>query len=146
MTFCRRFSLAVAGIALLGACSALSGPTQHVEVNVSGATFERIGSPAIATVPFNVRNRGSASVFVARCDTRVMAAVDRWNGQSWVEYSGDACLAIYPMAALEVAPGASAGASQLVDEPGKYRLRIGAANAATSDLDWTIVSTHFEVL
>jgi hypothetical protein len=146
MTFCCRYSLAGAGIALLGACSALSGPTKVVEVNVSGATFERIGTPAIATVPFNVTNRGSASVFVARCDTRVMAALDRWNGQGWVLYSADACPAIYTTAALEIAPGASAAASRSVVEPGKYRLRIGAADAATSDLDWSIVSSHFEVL
>ena len=146
MAFCRRFSLAGAGMALLGACSAISGPTKVVEVNVAAATFERVGTPAIATVPFNVRNRGSASVFVARCDTRVMAAVDRWNGQSWVEYSGDACPAIYSTAPLEIAPGASASASRSVVEPGKYRLRIGAADAATSAVDWSIVSSHFQIL
>lgn len=146
MTFCRRLSLIGAGIAMFGACSPLNGPANVVEVSVSGATFERIGTPAIATVPFSVTNRGSASVFVARCDTRVMAAVDRWNGQSWVEYSGDACLAIYTTAALEIAPGASAAASRSVVERGKYRLRIGAADAAASDLDWSIVSSHFEVL
>ena len=146
MAFCRRFSLAGAGIALLGACAAISGPTKFVEVNVAAATFERVGIPAVATVPFSVTNRGSASAFVARCDTRVMAAVDRWNGQSWAEYSGDVCPAIYTTAPLEIAPGASASASRSVVEPGKYRLRVGTADAATAGLDWSIVSSQFEIL
>ena len=146
MILFRRMSVAGTAIVVLGACSSPNGPTNVVEVNVAGGTFERVGTPAIAMVPFSVTNRGSASAFVARCDSRVMAAVDRWNGQSWVEYSGDACPTIYAMAALELAPGASAVASRSVLEPGKYRLRIGAADAASSELDWSIVSGLFEVL
>lgn len=146
MTLFRRLLVAGAVLVMLGACSSPGGPANAVEVNVSGATFERVGTPAIATVPFSVTNRGSAPVFVARCGSRVMAAVDRWNGQRWVQHSSDACLAIYMSAALELAPGASAAASQSVLEPGKYRLRIGATDAATSGPDWSIVSSHFEVL
>jgi hypothetical protein len=145
MSLCCRLSVAGAAIALLGACSVLSGPANVVEVNVSGATFERMGTPAIAIVPFSVTNRGSASVFVARCDVRVMPAVERWNGQSWVSYSADVCPAIYTTAPLELAPGASATASQSVGEAGRYRLTIGAGNAASSRLDRSIVSTEFEV-
>ena len=145
MVLFRQLSVAVIAVAL-GACSSSSGPTHAVAVDVSGSTFERIGTPAIATVPFIITNRGSGSVFVARCDTRVMTAVDRWNGQSWTEYSADACIAIYPMAALELAPGASALANRSFPEPGKYRLRIGATNIATGGPDWSIVSSDFEVL
>jgi hypothetical protein len=145
MTFFRRSPLIVGAIAMLGACSASSGPANGLNVNVSGAAFERIGTPAIASVPFSVVNRGSASVFVARCGARVMAALDRWNGQSWIQYGGDACIAIYTTAALEVAPGASVAASRSVPDAGRYRLRLGAADAATSDFDWSIVSRDFEV-
>ena len=145
MAFFRRLSVTGAAVAMLGACSTLSGPANVVEVSVGAATFERIGTPAIATVPFSVTNRGSAAAFVARCDSRVMAAVDRWNGQSWVQYSGDACPAIYTTAALEIIPGASAAGSQSVLEPGKYRLRVGTVDASNSGLDWSIVSSQFEV-
>jgi len=145
MAFSRRLSVAGTAVLMLGACSALSGPANVVEVNVAAATFERVGIPAVATVPFSVTNRGSASAFVARCDNRVMAAVDRWNGQNWVQYSGDACPAIYTTAALEITPGASAAGSQFVLEPGKYRLRVGTVDASNSRLDWSIVSSQFEV-
>lgn len=145
MTLSRRLSVAGAAIVMLGACSSPSSPANVVEVDVAGGTFERVGTPAIATVPFSVTNRGSAAVFVARCDSRVMAAVDRWNGQGWVQHSTDACLAIYMSVALELAPGASAAASQSVLEPGRYRIRIGVTDAATNSPDWSIVSSHFEV-
>ena len=145
MVLFRQLSVAVTAAAL-GACSSSSGPTHVVEVNVSGSSFERIGTPPIATVPFIITNRGSGTVFVARCDTRVMTVVDRWSGQGWTQYSADACIAIYPMAALELAPGASALANRSILEPGKYRLRIGATNTATSGPDWSIVSSDFEVL
>src|SRR5258706_14590979 len=140
MTFFRRLPLIVGAIAMFGACSASSGPVNNLDVNVSGAAFERIGTPAIASVPFSVVNRGSESEFVARCGVRVMAALDRWNGQSWIQYNGDACIAIYPTAALEVAPGASIAASRSVPDAGRYRLRLGAANVATGGFDWSIVS------
>ncbi len=145
MNFFRRFPLIGGATALFAACPALSGPGNGLEVNVSGAAFERIGTPAIASVPFSVVNRGSASEFVARCGSRVMAALDRWNGQSWIQYSGDACIAIYTTAPLEVAPGASVAASRSVPDAGRYRLRLGAADAATGGFDWSIVSRDFEV-
>lgn len=145
MALFRRLSVAGNAIVLLGACSSLSGPANVVEVNVAGGTFERIGTPVIAIVPFSVTNRGSVSVFVARCDASVMVAVERWNGQSWVNYSADVCPAIYTTAPLEIAPGTSAAASRSVQEAGKYRLRIGAADAASSGLNRSIVSSDFEV-
>lgn len=144
MAFFRRMSVAAAAGAMLGACSSLSGPANVVEVNVA-ATFERTGTPAVATVPFSVTNRGSEAAFVARCDSRVMAAVDRWNGQSWVQYSGDACPAIYTTAVLEIIPGSSAAGSRSLLEPGMYRLRVGTVDASNSGLHWSIVSGHFEV-
>ena len=146
MILSRQLSLVVTAVAMLGACSSSSGPGNAVEVNVSGGSFERIGTPAMATIPFSITNRGSASVFVARCDTRVMTAVDRWNGESWTDYSGDICLGINTSIPLELAPGESAIANRSIHEPGRYRLRIGALDAASGDVDWSIVSGQFEVL
>jgi hypothetical protein len=140
-----RMSVPATAIVLLAACSSPSGPASVVEVSVTGANFERIGAPAIATVPFSVTNRGSSSVFVARCDSRVMAAVERWNGHSWVQYSSDACLAIYTTAAMELMPGASVTTSRPVPDPGVYRLRIGTTASASGEPDWSIVSGQFQV-
>ncbi len=141
----RRVSQIAVTTLMLGACSSLSGPISVVEVNISGASFARVGTPAIATVPFRATNRGSASVFVARCGTRVMAAVDRWNGQAWVQYSGDACVAIYTVAGLELTPGSSAVASRTLLESGRYRVRIGTSNTASGGFEWSIVSRDFEI-
>ena len=146
MALFRRFSVAGTAIVMLAACSSPSGPPNVVEVKISAATFERIGTPASATVPFSITNRGSWSAFVARCDARVMAAVDRWNGQSWEQYSGDVCPAIYTTVALEITPGSSIAGSRSVHEPGRYRLRVGTVDASGSGFDWSIVSSPFEVL
>lgn len=145
MRLFRPSSVGLLAVALVGACSSSSGPADVIEVDVPGERFQRIGSPAIATVPFSISNRGSASAFVAQCGTRVMAAVDRWNGQTWTQDSGDACLAVYMSTPLELPPGASAAAARSVLQPGRYRLRIGVAHAAGGDLDWSIVSGHFDV-
>jgi hypothetical protein len=144
MAFFRRSSV-IGAVVAIGACSASSAPVNVLEVNVPTAVFERIGAPATATVPFTVINRGSSSVFVARCGDRVMAALDRWNGHSWVQYSGDACQANLITAGLELTPGSSATASRSVFEPGKYRLRIGATDAASGAFDWATVSRGLEV-
>jgi hypothetical protein len=143
--FCR-ISVTAIAIVTLGACSSVSGPGNDLQLKVSGATFQRVGAPAVAMVPFSLTNRGATSASVARCDSRVMAAVDRWDGGSWVQYSSDACLAVYITAPLELAPGATISAERSVLESGTYRLRIGTSKADGSDFDWSIVSGQFEVL
>ena len=145
MTLLSRLLLIGSAIATFGACSPSSGPANVLDVSVPGAAFERVGTPASASVPFSVTNRGSASVFIARCGSRVMAALDRWNGQGWIEYSGDACKAVEMMAPLELAPGASVTTSRSVLDSGKFRLIIGTADGASSSLNWSIHSRDFEI-
>ena len=145
MALFRRLSAALPAIVMLSACSSPAGPRNVVEVDVAGATFDRVGAPAIATVPFSVTNRGISSVFVARCNSRVMAAVDRWDGHSWAQYSSDACPAIYTTAPMELVPGASVATSRPVLDAGTYRLRIGTAAAASSEPGWSTVSSQFQV-
>ena len=145
MNLIGRISVTAVAIVSLGACSSTTGPGNNLQLKVSGAAFQRVGAPAVAVVPFTLSNRGAASVSVARCDSRVMAAIDRWDGGSWVQYSSDACLAIYATAPLELAPGASISAERSVFEAGTYRLRVGTSKADGSDFDWSIVSGQFEV-
>ena len=140
-----RLSSLIAAAALLGACSNPTWSDNAIEVSVSGESFQRIGSPAAATVPFTVENRSSGSIFVGRCDEAVMTGLDRLDGENWVEYSGDLCLAIYPMDPMEIAPGSSRAASRAVLEAGTYRIRISAALARSAVLDHAIVSNQFEV-
>ena len=130
---------------LFGACSTSSGPAMVLQVNLPASVFERTGTPAIASVPFSLLNRESASVFVARCGDRVMAALDQWDGQRWTQYSGDACTTVQIQTPLELAPGASVAASRSVLEPGKYRLRIGTVAATSGGFDWSTVSRDLEV-
>lgn len=145
MALFRRLSTAAPALALLVACSSVSGPAAVVEVNVAMRTFERIGAPPKATVPFTVTNRGSAAAFVARCGPSMMSALDRWDGERWVQRSGDMCITIHPMHPLELPSGASAATSRSVTEPGLYRLRVGVAAAPGADVDWSTISSRFEV-
>jgi hypothetical protein len=145
MASSRRYSVTAAAIAALLACSAISGPANVVEVDVAGAIFDRIGTPAIATVPFSIRNRGATSIFVTRCDTRLTTAVERWDGQGWAGYAADICQAVYTSAPLELAPGVSAAANWSLHDAGKYRIRIGVADAAGSGVNRSLVSSEFEV-
>ncbi len=144
MTLPRLLSLVSAAV-LFGGCSSTSSPNNVVEVRVGGTSFERGGVPAIADIPFTLTNRGSASVFVSRCDSRAMAAIDRWNGQAWVQYSADVCETVFDASALELLPGTSIQSTRSVLDPGHYRLRVGTAEASSGSFDWSTASLRFGV-
>jgi hypothetical protein len=132
-------------LALAHGCTSATAPSGGVRVDLLGATFDREPGGSIASVPFAVRAVGTRSVFLARCGDRLMAAVDRWDDGRWVQYSGDACLAIHPMAPVELRPDSRLEAVRVIGEPGRYRLRLGVASAGGEPADWSAASAPFEV-
>lgn len=79
-------------------------------------------------MPFTVTNHGARSIPLPRCGDRLMVGVERREGGQWVQYSGDSCLAIYPMDPVELQPGQVLQGTRELREPGIYRLRIGVSN------------------
>ena len=140
----RLFPWLPASAFLLG-CAAATEPGGQVRVEVLGVSFERGTEGHAASVPFVVANSGTASVYLARCGARLMAAVDRWEGGRWNQYSGDACPAIYPMDPLALAPGTRHQGVRAIGEPGVYRLRVGVAAPTGAAVEWLVASAPFEI-
>ncbi|CAN5713645.1 hypothetical protein BH23GEM6_BH23GEM6_24330 [soil metagenome] len=117
-----------------------------IMVLTEGSIFVRDATPGSASVPFTVENRGTSTLYLARCGERLMAAVDRWENGQWVQHSGDACQTVYPMDARPLAPSASFSSARQVSAPGRYRLRLDARSAPTLPSEWTTaVSNEFTV-
>lgn len=135
----------LAATAICAACSTPTTPASSIEVSIPATTFERAGTLLVANVPFTVTNGASTSVFLERCGGRVMAAVDKWTAQGWVQYSGDACTGVYSQALLELQPGSSTDAVRAVLDTGKFRLRISTGPASNVAGMWSIASSEFEI-
>jgi len=137
--------LFAAGLLLLGAaCHPLATGPHDVQVLVQsdGITFSRDSDQASAGVPFVVENRGSSTIYLARCGERIMVALDSWQGGQWVQNSGDACLTMEPMDPRPLAPGASVSSVRNVQEAGRYRLRPGIGLTSGESSHWLIASSN----
>jgi hypothetical protein len=129
---------------LVASCGVLTGPGEpHLIVSTSQDMLN-LSEEGLAEIPFTIENRGGAPAFVSRCGERIMTALDRREGESWAEYRGDGCPAIYPMVSLEIGPGQSVSSVLVVWEPGVYRIRIGTESSGASD-QWTVTSNSFTV-
>jgi hypothetical protein len=129
---------------LFGACQSTVDPSATaLQLRTEGSKFVLSASTGSVSVPFTIKNRGSASVFVARCGGRVRAALDRREDGRWVQYSGDACLAIYPMDPVEVGAHQVLRGARAIRERGQYRLRIGVTEEGESV--WKRTSNSFTV-
>lgn len=135
----------LAATAICAACSTPTTPADSIEVSVPASTFERVGTLPVANIPFTVTNGASTSIFVGRCGGRVMAAVDKWTDQGWVQYSGDACTGVYSQALLELQPGTSIDAIRAVTDAGKFRLRISTGPASNVAGMWSVASPEFDI-
>src|SRR2546426_7136051 len=87
-------------------CQTGTGPSDGVRMQLPGTVFYRPSSgPAI--VAFTITNPSSQRVYLSRCGTRVMTAVDQYRGGQWSQYGGDGGFAIYDMSPLALDPRAS---------------------------------------
>ncbi len=135
----------LAATVICAACSTPTTPASNIEVSVPATAFERVGTLPVANIPFTVTNQASTSVFLARCGGRVMATVDKLTGDTWTQYSGDACTATQSQALFELPPGSSVDAVRAVPDAGKFRLRIVTGPAYNTPNLWSITSEDFEI-
>ena len=98
-----------------------------------------------APVRFAALNTGDATVYLQACGGRVLMIVQRRQGDSWQDYSGAACLAIYSMSPLALAPGAERSDSLALGDPGQYRLRLGVSLDGSNPAEWNAISNPFDV-
>jgi hypothetical protein len=125
-------------------CQTGTGPSDGVRMQLPGTVFYRPSSgPAI--VAFTITNLSSQRVYLSRCGTRIMTAVDQYRGGQWSQYSGDGCFAIYDMSPLALDPGASITGSRAVADAGRFRLRAGATMDPQQDYTWDVGLAVFEV-
>ena len=138
-------SFALAPLLALFGCQALfTEPTPSaVHVRVDASRFTRDPATSAASVGFSAQNNGGVTVYLARCGDRLMAAVDRWQGNRWLQYSGDACQTAYNMSPLPLSVGEEHHSARSVHEVGRYRLRLGIGGAPDTGSAWTAASEPF---
>ena len=114
-------------------------------VATRGTAFERAPDGSGAVVPFVAVNTSRSPAYLSRCGDRVTAAVDRWEDGRWVEYSGDGCIAILPMAPLALQPRARYEGQRSIGEPGRYRLRFSVSWNPGGEGSWWTRTGAFTV-
>jgi hypothetical protein len=141
----RILMLLLAVLTSVQACRLPLGPaTLDVQVVTAETVIERPEQGA-AGVEFRVTNRGAATVYLAMCGLRVMAAVDRREDGIWNPHSSDACQAHVDMSSLALEPGETVESSRGIVEKGEYRLRIGTVRDFGQEPVWTTLSNPFAV-
>ncbi len=124
---------------LCAACASPTGPVATLRVQTDTSEYA-LGAP----VMFTAVNQGNVTLFLASCGERVMVAIDRWQDDQWRQYSGDACLAIYPMLPQPLEAGAAYRSSGAFREVGRFRLRLGVGDG-TAPPEWSGVSNAFDI-
>ena len=121
------------------ACGSATAPVATLRVQTDASQYA-LGAP----VTFTAVNQGNVTLFLASCGDRVMVATDRWQDEQWRQYSGDACLAIYPMLPRPLEAGAAYRSSGAFREVGRFRLRLGVGDG-TAPPEWNAVSSAFDI-
>ncbi|HEX6940369.1 MAG TPA: hypothetical protein VF158_13225 [Longimicrobiales bacterium] len=144
MIHVRRSTAALAPLAFL-ACGAFSEPEgPELGVTVAPSVIESPSDDWIV-VSFEVVNHGGSTAYVSACGERVLAAIDRLTDAGWVRHASDACLAIYPMVPIEIAPGDTLRGRRSIAGAGRFRLRIGARAGRDDRERWDAASNAFTI-
>ena len=138
-----RALLIALGLVVLG-CRDPVGSEPTLRVSTSAPVFARGENGVAAQVAFTVLNLGAQPVLVARCGDRLVAALDRREGLLWTQYSGDYCLAVFPMDPALMQPGEERSEMRSITEVGTYRLRIGR-EINNGETRWDVTSNVFEI-
>ena len=128
----------------VSACQAGTEPSGAVRMDLGGTVFQR-PSPDPAVVPFTISNVSTRRVYLSRCGSRIMTAVDRYVSGHWSDYSGDGCPANQDMSPLPLEPGASLTSSRELYDAGVFRLRAGATGDPQQPYVWNVGLAGFEV-
>lgn len=121
----------------------------RLAIDVQGSSFER--SPIagtgfrMATIPFDIKNEGDATAFVASCNGRISATVEQRVDSRWVQYAAEICLATQMSTPVELRAGARSHGDVGVGESGQYRVRVFYAPGQGADRQSSSASRAFDV-
>ena len=135
--------------ALILCALALACGAEHPTVHVAtiGNTFFRggTGTAAEAVVPYTITNRSDRTVFVPACGSEPEVIVDRGTGASWEQYSGTACLAVYPQTPIELHAGETVTGHVQFVQAGHFRVRASYATGTAAASAEVVASNPFDV-
>jgi len=99
------------------------------------------------TISFSINNYNSITAHLASCCTSVAFYIDKNENEIWTEHSnqGLPCLALCPGIDLKITYRETLSDSVVINESGKFRIRI--PYTFNSDQKWTneIVSNSFTI-
>jgi hypothetical protein len=112
----------IVALVFAAACAGIAEPGDlAVEVLVpSTVVLPPSGS---AEVPFTINNHSEQSIFLTTCGDQITLTVERFDGNGWVEHSGNICQAFLLSIPLEIQAGGTADGSVGVSGAGRFRLR-----------------------
>jgi len=99
----------------------------------------------MVSISYRVTNRGSSSTYLLACGQLPTPETDRLVANSWQEYGGTGCVAIYDMRPLALAPGQAVDASWSSDVAGTYRLRLFFGDDPTAATAKSVIGPTFVV-
>lgn len=137
-------------VVVLAALSLACDERPILRVVTNGTSFQReltssTATTPIAVVPYDIRNRGNATAFVATCGTRVLPTVEKLVNGQWENYSSAFCMLSMVMIPLELREGESHHDDVTIGEAGHYRLRVSYSSDAQLRNHFEAVSGQFDV-
>ena len=137
-------------VALAALAVACGGDRPILRVVTNGTSFQRASVPSTATtpiaiVPYDMRNRGNATAFVATCGTRVLPVIEKYVNGQWESAFSGYCMMSMVMAPLELREGETHHDDVAISDAGHYRLRVPYSSDAQLRNRFEAVSGEFDV-
>jgi hypothetical protein len=136
-------------VVLASLALACSGDRLSVRVDTEGTAFDRTATTgstvALALIPFTVKNTGDQTAFLPACGANPSATIERLTGGAWEQWGGTVCVAIMPMAPIEMHSGNRVWGSVSIAEAGRFRIRIDYADNGSMSKARFAYSEPFDV-
>ena len=127
-------------VALLAGCTSATDSPPELRLRTTQSEY----APT-AVIQVHIENHTTDAMYVSHCNDRVSLLVQRRAGDAWVNHSGAACLAIYPMGERRIDAGASVQETLAIAEPGDYRLQLHARRGHEDFGSTVVYSGAFKV-
>lgn len=121
-----------------------------LKVGAEGSVFQREVVPStavgpIATVPYLIWNRGSATAFIPTCGGHAQPAVEWLVNGNWESYPAPICIELMAEPPIELRAGQSRRDQVAIGDAGRFRIRMKYALDAQRSKNVYAVSGPFDV-
>jgi hypothetical protein len=138
--------LSVLPLVFLAACTSPFGSGgSGLEVRTEQDEYVAAPLSSVSNVGFTVKNEGAESIYLPRCGEQVAVAVDRREGGDWRQVHSSICQAVNVSTPVELKPGESVRSVVNVGAPGRFRIRVRAADSPDAERYEESVSNAFTV-